>query len=178
MQYKRLGDGKIVSMIVYSHTGEFAMNVTFERAAPADAEALVKVQIAAFHDDARLYPGVELGGPPGYDSVEVMMRKIRENLCYKIVTDGQIIGGIIVFDDGEGHFHLDVLDIDPAYHNRGIGTQAMQFIEHTFPAKKWTLNTPGYAIRNQHFYEKLGYVKVGENSFDGFILLDYEKLNG
>ena len=151
------------------------MNVTFERATPADAESLVKVQVAAFHDDARMYPDVELGGPPGYDSVDVMLRKIREAEVYKIVREGRIIGGIIIYIEGNGHYHVDVLDIDPAYHNRGIGTQAMQFIERTYPAKKWTLNTPGYAIRNQHFYEKLGYVKVGEAPFDGFILLDYEK---
>ena len=151
------------------------MTITFERAVPADAETLVKVQIAAFHDDARMYPGVELGGPPGYDSVDVMLRKIGEAEVYKIVADSQIVGGIILYDEGHGHFHLDVLDIDPAYHNRGIGTQAMHFIEQTYPATKWTLNTPGYAIRNQHFYEKLGYVKVGEAPFDGFILFDYEK---
>ena len=41
------------------------MNVDFEQATPGDAEDLVKVQIAAFHDDARIYPGVEIGGPPG-----------------------------------------------------------------------------------------------------------------
>ena len=151
------------------------MNIAFEHAVPADAEALVKVQIAAFHDDARMYPGVELGGPPGYDSVDVMLRKIGEAKVYKILADGQIVGGIIAYDEGQGHFHLDVLDIDPAYHNRGIGTQAMHFIERTYPAQKWTLNTPGYALRNQHFYEKLGYVKTGEYPFENFTLIDYEK---
>jgi ribosomal protein S18 acetylase RimI-like enzyme len=154
------------------------MNVTCERATPADAEALVKVQIAAFHDDARLYPGVELGGPPGYDSVEVMLRKIREDEVYKIVHDGLFIGGIIVVDEGQGLFHLDVLDVDPAYHNHGVGTQAMQFLERAYTAKKWTLDTPGYALRNQHFYEKLGFVKIAENNYDGFILLAYEKQIG
>jgi GNAT superfamily N-acetyltransferase len=133
------------------------------------------VQIAAFHDDARLYPGVEIGGPPGYDSVEVMRQKIQTDECYKIVYEGQIIGGIIVFDQGQGHFHLDVIDIDPAYHNRGIGTLAMQFIERTYPATKWTLDTPTYAVRNQHFYEKFGYVMVGEAAHDGITLIAYEK---
>jgi ribosomal protein S18 acetylase RimI-like enzyme len=153
------------------------MNVTFEHAIPADAEALITVQIAAFHDDARLYPGMEIGGPPGYDSVEVILQKIQEDEVYKIVYEGQIIGGIIIFDYGEGHFHLDVLDIDPAYHNRGIGSQAMQFIDQVYPATKWTLDTPTYAIRNQHFYEKFGYVKVGERAEDDDItLIEYEKL--
>ncbi len=152
------------------------MNITFERATAADAEALVKVQIAAFHDDARLYPGVEMGGPPGYDSVENMLQKIREDECYKIMDEGQTIGGIILFEKEQGHFHLDVLCIEPAYHNRGIGTRAMQFIEQTYPATRWTLHTPTYAIRNQHFYEKLGYVKVGEEpEGDDITLIVYEK---
>ena len=151
------------------------MNVTFERATPADAEVLVQAQIAAFHDDARMYPGVEAGGPPGYDSVEATLKKIAETEFYKILVDGKIVGGIIVFDKGEGHYHLDVINIVPEYHNLGIGTKAMQFIEQTYPATRWTLDTPTYALRNQHFYEKFGYVKVGEIEDHGFTLFSYEK---
>jgi ribosomal protein S18 acetylase RimI-like enzyme len=150
------------------------MSITFQRATPADAEALVGAQIVAFHDDTRLY-GVEIGGPPGYDSVDVMLRKIAEDETYKIVSDGQIIGGIILWDKGEGHFHLDVIAIHPDYHNRGIGSQAMLFIESTYPATKWTLDTPTYAVRNQHFYEKFGYIKVGKDEFSGVTIINYEK---
>ena len=151
------------------------MNLIFERATPADVEALVNAQISAFNDNGRLYPDDWRGGPPGYDSVESTLKKIEEDDFYKILYEGQIIGGIIVVNMGEGHFHLDVINIDPAYHNRGIGTLAMEFIERTYPATKWTLDTPGFAVRNQHFYEKFGYVKVGEANYDGFILLVYEK---
>jgi ribosomal protein S18 acetylase RimI-like enzyme len=151
------------------------MILTFERALPADAPALVEAQIAAFNDDDRLY-GVGIGGPPGYDSVEVMLKRIDEDECYKIVADGQIVGGIILWDEGEGHYHLDVIDIHPDYHNRGIGTQAMHFIERTYLATKWTLHTPLYAVRNQHFYEKFGYVRVGVEEFPDITLIAYEKL--
>lgn len=151
------------------------MSITFERATPADAETLVSVQIAAFHDDNRLY-GVPLDGPPGYDSLEVMLAKIGEDECYKILADGQTVGVITLFPRAEGHYHLDVLAIHPQYHNRGIGTMAIHFIEHTYPATLWTLDTPLYAVRNQHFYEKFGYVKVGESTEpDGLILIAYEK---
>lgn len=154
------------------------MTITFERALPADAKALVKIQIAAFHDDARLY-GVELGGPPGYNSVDRVLEKIHGDEYYKILDDSQIVGGIVVYDFGDSHYHLDLIYIDPAYHNRGIGTQAMHFIEATFPATRWTLDTPLYALRNQHFYEKLGYVKVGEGDESSeIILINYEKLVG
>lgn len=154
------------------------MNISIERAALADAENLVRVQIAAFHHDAVMYPGVEIGGPPGYASVETMREKIEQDETYKIVHEGQCIGGIVVFDKGQGHYHLDVIFIDPAYHNRGIGSQAMAFLERTYPARLWTLDTPQYAVRNQHFYEKFGYVKMAEHEADDIVLFAYEKRTG
>jgi hypothetical protein len=47
-----------------------------------------------------------------------------------------------------------------------------------FPeAKKWILGTPSWAIRNQHFYEKMGFVKVRETEVDphlGWSGIEYE----
>ena len=63
---------------------------------------------------------------------------------YKVSLNGEIIGAMTVIDQGAGHFHLGVLAIDPAHHNQGFGTQAMGFIERTFPATVWTLDTPTY----------------------------------
>jgi GNAT superfamily N-acetyltransferase len=151
------------------------MHITFERAAAEDAEALVRVQIAAFHHDSVLYPDVEIGGPPGYDSVEHALTKIRDEVYYAIRADGHIVGGIVVFDKGAGHWHLDLIYIDPAYHDRGIGSQALPFLEETHHASKWTLDTPSWAVRNRHFYEKFGYVKVGEEVYPGITLIAYEK---
>lgn len=150
------------------------MPLTFESPTADDAETLVSVQIRAFHDDTRLY-GVELGGPEGYDSVDHMLEKMQKHPSHKIVVDGKIVGGIVVFDRGEGNYHLDVIFIDPDYHNQGIGTQALQFLEQTYPAKKWTLDTPLYATRNHHFYEKMGFVKVNYFQDHGFDLIAYEK---
>jgi GNAT superfamily N-acetyltransferase len=151
------------------------MNITVERATLADAEPLLTVQIAAFHSDTDYY-GVPPGGPPGYDSVETLLQKLADSDYYKIVLEGQIVGGATVYDMGEGHYHLDLLYIDPAHHNHGIGTQALQFIEQAYPAAaKWSLHTPGYAIRNQHFYEKFGYIKVGEEAHPDIMLFAYEK---
>ena len=154
------------------------IDIAIKRAKSADAPALTAAAIAAFHDDARLY-GVPLGGPPGYDLVEYLLKLINhaEVDTYTIAHAGQIIGGITVQPMGEGHFHLDMLFVQPAYHNRGIGTQAIQFIEAIYPARKWSLDTPAYAVRNQHFYEKFGYLKVGEHTpeDDPILLFAYEK---
>jgi ribosomal protein S18 acetylase RimI-like enzyme len=81
---------------------------------------------------------------------------------------------VIVAED-EGHTHLDVIAIDPSYHNRGVGALAMQFLEQAHPARRYTLDTPSWAVRNQHFYKKLGYVKVGEATYPDISLFAYEK---
>ena len=151
------------------------MDVSFEPATAADAEALVGVQVAAFHSDAVTYPGVEVGGPPGYDSVDDARAKIARHHYHKIVRDERIVGGIVVFDRGGGHCHLDLIYLDPSQHGQGIGTQAMRFLEQTHRATVWTLDTPSWAVRNQHFYEKLGYAKVGKSVHPDVTLFAYEK---
>lgn len=152
------------------------MEIKFEKALPEDAQTLMAIQIRAFHEDAKIYPNVAEGGPPNYDSLETMLDDIEKGLCHKILADGKIIGGTVVWEEDDGHYHLHIIHIDPPFHGQGIGTKAMQFIEATYPAKKWSLDTPAYATRNHHFYEKLGFVKVGEIlESDDFLLYSYEK---
>jgi GNAT superfamily N-acetyltransferase len=152
------------------------LNVTIERSRPHEAEELVRVQIESFHSDAVFYPGVEEGGPPGYDSVDLMLRKIAEDIAYTIRADGKLVGGVMLFEKEAGHLHLDVIFVDPGLQSKGIGSKAMAFLAETYPGMRWTLDTPVYALRNHHFYEKFGFVRVGK-SFepDGFALYAYEK---
>lgn len=148
----------------------------FIPARPDDAAEMVQIQIAAFHYDSVLYPEVELGGPPGYDSVTDLLAKIARHDCYKIVHAGQLVGGIVVWIDEAERYHLDVIFIAPTAQNHGIGTQAIHFLEARYPAAtRWTLDTPRWAIRNRHFYEKLGYVSAREYDDNGFPLIAYEK---
>ena len=147
--------------------------IQFEQATPADAPALTAVQKRTFDDDAQRFAGQPSGGPPGYDSVRWQIEIMGKAAAYyKVLADGQIIGGMIVFDKGREHCVLGRIWIDPAFQNQGIGATAMQFIEQAHPqARRWTLDTPAWATRNHHFYEKMGYVKVREG--DGFF--HYEK---
>ena len=96
---------------------------------------------------------------------------------YKIILDEGvpfIIGGFIVFQNAFGDCELGRIFIDPVYQNRGIGTQAMAFMEQAFPeARRWTLGTPLWNLRTQHFYEKVGYARVRLEGRDG---VRYEKI--
>lgn len=137
--------------------------ITFVKATPADAPALTAVQTRCFDDDSRRFLGRETGGPPGYDSVDWQIEYMQRGHYYTIRANGQIIGGMIIFHMKGGHYVLGRIYLDPDFQNQGIGTQAMMFIETEFPrSTTWSLDTPAWATRNHHFYEKLGYVKVGE----------------
>lgn len=152
--------------------------ITFDKATPADAPALTDVQTRCFDDDSRRFAGQERGGPPGYDSVAWQIEMMRRATAYyAIKEDGRIIGGIILFHVQGDHYELGRIYLDLEAQHRGIGAQAMAFIEDAFPqAARWTLGTPSWAVRNHYFYTKCGYSKVGEVAEEGgMIEFRYEK---
>jgi ribosomal protein S18 acetylase RimI-like enzyme len=154
--------------------------IAIERATTDDVVLLTEIQTRTFQDDnKRKPPGCSMEGPPGYDSTEWNAARIAETPYFRIVCDGQIVGGIIAFDMGHGHYELGRIYVDPTFQDRGIGQAAMRQLFDAFPeAVKWTLGTPKWALRNQHFYEKLGFVKVRETEVDphlGWAGVEYER---
>jgi ribosomal protein S18 acetylase RimI-like enzyme len=147
----------------------------FEKAAPEDAPILAEVSKRAFHSDVNCGGSGE-DGPPGYDSAEwqAQMMNYEPIIYYKVLRGDTIIGGLIVWVQGEGKYNLCRIFIDSEFHNQGIGTQAMDFVLKAFPdAKVWTLDTPVWNCRTRHFYEKLGF-RI--NKIEGDSVL-YEKDN-
>ena len=135
--------------------------IRFKKAKRGDAKELALVSWHAFDNDIH-YGATEKGGPPGYKSEQWQSKMIRFVHYYKIMDDLRIIGGIVAMDKGNGHYYLVRIFIDPEYQNQGVGTQAIEFIEKTIAqAKRWTLDTPQWNKRTQHFYEKMGYIKIG-----------------
>ena len=155
--------------------------IKIEKATLDDVITLTEIQACTFQDDSKLKPsGCSMEGPPGCDSVDWNTEWIGKTPYYKILLDDQIVGGIIVFDMGQGHYELGRIYVDPGVQNRGIGQQAVRQMLEAFPqAEKWTLGTPSWAIRNQHFYEKMGFVRIRETEVDphlGWSGIEYELL--
>jgi hypothetical protein len=76
--------------------------IAIEKATLADAITLAEIQTRTFQDDNNLQPpGYSMEGPPGYDSVDWNAGWIETTPSFKILLDGQIAGGIIVFDMGQ-----------------------------------------------------------------------------
>ena len=157
--------------------------VELKKAEKRDVEALTETQIRTFVDDNKLKPpNCSMEGPPGYNSVKWNAHWIENTPYYKILSNGQIVGGLILFDMGEGHFEVGRIWVAPEFQNQGIGQAAMKTMFNLHPdVKKWTLGTPSWAIRNQHFYEKMGFVRLWETEVDpklGWSGIEYELICG
>lgn len=147
----------------------------FQKAKPEDARTLALISGRAFDYDVN-YGAPRKGGPPGYKSDVWQFRMMTRGHYYKILLGEkaeQIIGGMIVFQNSYGDCELGRIFIDPECQDQGFGTQAMAFLEKAYPeARRWTLGTPSWNLRTQHFYEKVGFVKIGTEGKDG---VRYEK---
>ena len=71
--------------------------------------------------------------------------------AYRIVWDGQKVGGIVIKVDGEKG-DLDLLFVSPAVHSKGIGYAAWCAVEKLHPeVNVWETVTPYFEKRNIHF---------------------------
>jgi GNAT superfamily N-acetyltransferase len=93
---------------------------------------------------------------------------------YKILCGDRILGAIMVLEKEGQCYECCGLFVDPEYHNRGIATRAFDLIWLKYPdAERWIVGTPAWNHRTRHFYQKLGFVKVGTDGPDGVV---YEKV--
>ncbi|GKX68781.1 GNAT family N-acetyltransferase [Inconstantimicrobium mannanitabidum] len=154
------------------------MNIEFRKSEISDAEEIILVKANAFKEEVKMYGH----GPNEKDSVEKERAFIRNidgnNFSYILLDDGKIIGGIGGVDKGNGNFYLGCIYVALEYQSKGVGSMIMKFLDDKFPnAITWTLETPYLSYRNHHFYEKHGFVKVGQTKprDDGFFLFLYER---
>ncbi|MBL4931170.1 GNAT family N-acetyltransferase [Clostridium paridis] len=147
----------------------------FDECLESDASILKDIALRAFEEDRIKYGAI----PPNIDTLEWHISKVRDGMYYKIIRDDKIIGAFKLYEIDKEHFRLGAIFIDPEYHNEGVGSEALEFIEKEYSnIKKWSLDTPYKNFRNQYFYEKHGYVKIGEYKpleNNSMILFEYNK---
>jgi uncharacterized protein YjbI with pentapeptide repeats len=140
------------------------MSTRIEKAAIADAEVLTEIMRRTFDEEARKWLPDDAKvidyniQPPGYDSVGMNRFMIRELNYYKVLFNGDIVGGIIVTVSGKSYGRIDRIFVDPEFQGKGIGSKAMELIEQAFPyVRSWDLETSSRQTSNHAFYEKMGY---------------------
>ncbi|MBX4147154.1 GNAT family N-acetyltransferase [Paenibacillus lautus] len=134
-----------------------------ERAMKNDAPKLTEIQKASFNDESKHFNNNEICGPLGYNSVSWQEEMMQNCEYFKVLYNGEIIGGALIFIESNQVHNLGRIFIDPNYQNQGIGKKVMKEIEGSFPdSTKWWLDTPSWSVKNHHFYIKCGFTKVRE----------------
>jgi GNAT superfamily N-acetyltransferase len=152
MWYRRGGGEQV------GNTEESREVIRLVRASAADAETLMQICVEAFAEDIEQW-----GGPIGIDQVEAHLDWMGKYLYYKVLVEEKTVGGILVDPQDDEHYVLSAMFIAPESQSQGMGTQAISLLEEAHPAAtKWSLSAVYSSHRSHHFYEKLGYVRVGE----------------
>ena len=135
------------------------MSIQLMKAGTSDALVLNAISKHAFDSDAEV-GAPSSGGPPGYMSLKYHMKMARSGHLFKLTEDGLIIGGAILFPDGDT-LNIGRIFVNPDHHRKGYGLRMMQEIEALFPdIRSFTLDTPAWNSRTNAFYRKLGYSEV------------------
>ena len=142
------------------------MKIEFRKAEKADAELLVGIYNAAFHDDY-----VRYGECPAYGRTrEMMEQSILEYPKFLILCDGRPVGCVSCKALEEGNYEVGCLCVIPEYQGRGIGTAAMEFVKSYYRDwTRFTLVTPADKSENVRFYtEKCGF-GIQSSETDGHV---------
>lgn len=135
------------------------MDLKFLKAGTSDALTLNCISKQAFDSDTEV-GAPSAGGPPGYMSLKFHMKMARSGHLYKLTDNGLIVGGAILFPDGDT-LNIGRIFISPEHFRKGCGIFMMREIEAMFPeAKAFTLDTPAWNTRTNAFYTKLGYTET------------------
>lgn len=144
-----------------------------------DADLLTAISRETFDHDSKAHGLGESGGPPGYDSIVWQKKIIGKALYFKIIHAGEVVGGLILFHKNRNQMEVGRIFVLPSVQNIGVGQAVFERLEELYPRiERWTLDTPSFSGRNQHFYQKLGYCivrKSFENPEDTFPHLYFEK---
>ena len=152
--------------------------LTIRKSNEDEKSALKKTLLESFVQASLEDYGNKTNLPPGVADGSQIDKIGEDKIIFSLLWDKQIVGGIIIELKESKENYLQTLWVIPKYQNKGIGKDAINFLEKKYPdTKAWVLETPSLATRNRHFYEKLGYKKIGEVKFDNHpvVLINYKK---
>jgi hypothetical protein len=150
--------------------------LSLKRAGHNEAEVLHHIQNEAFQEDLISYQDFETN--PACESIDQMLYKINAHYYYAIYFHDQIIGGVAVQKRADYEYRISPMYLSICFQNKGLGTEILNAIFSLYPdARLWSLSTPKMSLRNGHFYEKFGFISVGEHYINELLTLThYQKV--
>ncbi|AEI41812.1 GNAT family N-acetyltransferase [Paenibacillus mucilaginosus] len=139
------------------------MNISLQKAVESDAELIFDMQVRAFLPLLQKYRDYDTS--PANETVEQVRARISQpqSSYYHILTDGKPLGAIRVLWREEGRYWISPIFILPEYQGRGLAQRTIERIWELYPeAASWQLATLLEEARNCYLYEKMGFVRTGE----------------
>lgn len=146
--------------LVQHYLNTMGEKIEFREAERTDAELLINIYNAAFYGDF-----VKYGECPAYGRTKEQMEdSILRYPKFIILCDGKPVGCVSCKETETGVYEVGCLCVIPACQGRGIGGQAVNFIQSYYENwQQFTLVTPADKMENIRFYtEKCGFVRVSE----------------
>lgn len=120
-----------------------------------DAQDILDLQKLAYQSEAALYDDYSI--PPLTQSLEQMQADMRQQIVFKALLDGRIVGSVRGCMQ-DGTCHVGRLIVHPDLQNRGIGQILLSRIEKYFAlAHRFELFTGDRSERSLYLYTKCGY---------------------
>jgi GNAT superfamily N-acetyltransferase len=110
-----------------------------------------------------------IGGKPG-PMLDDYAARIAAGQVW-VLAAGDVLGGVLVLEDGPEQFMLDNIAIDPNHQGAGYGRKLLDFAEQQARQRGWSqidLYTNVLMADNIAIYLKRGYVERGRRREKGF----------
>jgi len=127
-----------------------------------DSEKLLCIQKQAFKP---LYDKYHDEQSPYLHTLADMQARIARDDAdyYKIMVEGELAGGLCVYNKSADDKWVAIVYVAPAYQNQKVAQTALKLAEAKYPgAKTWGLDFPIDRMANKKCYKALGYNDTGK----------------
>ncbi|MFO7611217.1 MAG: GNAT family N-acetyltransferase [Clostridia bacterium] len=126
-----------------------------DKAQPGDIPYISSISLEAFSSGTPL-------SPLGRNEPRWYFDAASDGYLFKIIFDGVLVGGLVVFKTGSSTFQLERIFILPSYQGLGIGRKSLEFIFKRFPeAKVWYVDAIPGLDGFSHFLKSAGFFESG-----------------
>ncbi|HEX3045317.1 MAG TPA: GNAT family N-acetyltransferase [Bacillota bacterium] len=126
-----------------------------EKAQFEDLAEILSLQKLAYQSEAAICNDYTI--PPLVQTLEGIREDFKKQLILKATSSGKIVGSIRAFEK-DGTCYIGKVIVDPDQQNLGLGSSLMHAIEEHFKhCRRFELFTGKNSVKNNYFYQKLGY---------------------
>ncbi|WP_445678177.1 GNAT family N-acetyltransferase [Psychrobacillus sp. FSL W7-1493] len=153
-----------------------ASKISLRKATIEDAQVLYEIQKQVFLPLYKKYEDHQT--TPVLQTFERFQERLHQGIFYKIIVEDELAGSVHVYKKSSQTMRLHMINILESFQGKGLAQQVMTRLEMIYPeVTSWELDTILQEEKNCYLYEKMGYVRTGEQKKinDNMTIISYEK---